>query len=172
MELVAGLVEGKSLLEVACGLGHLYPFVKNKVENYLGTDNSPAMIKKAIELQPNVNFKYGDIYDLSPFGKYDTVCCLNVLIHLPTSDNPIKEMWKHAGRCLIFSVPLSTSLKHETQRYGDGYVIFRWETWENILRIIGQLNGVKKVEKYPQEIRVRTGLKGRNSTIKVVRKSS
>lgn len=172
MKLAASLVEGKSLLDVGCGLGHLYPLVKNKVENYLGVDNSIAMVDMARKLQPNAKFQLGDIYDLSRFGQYDSVCCLSLLLHLPNSDKPIEGMWKHAVKCLILSVSLSTAIKQEKRKYKDGYVIYRWETWKHISNILNKLKGVQEIKKYPQDTRVSVGLKGRNYTVKVVRKTN
>ena len=81
MEVASYLVEGDSVLDVGCGVGHFYPWVKGM--DYLGIDLSEDMLRKAREFNPNGKFEYGDVYDLSKFRVFDSVVCLSLLIHLP-----------------------------------------------------------------------------------------
>lgn len=54
-----GDLKGKSILDVGCGLGDLYFYLKNTVKDfhYLGIDILPEMINKAKIKYPKANFK-------------------------------------------------------------------------------------------------------------------
>lgn len=145
MKLVASLLEGRTVLDVGCGIGHLYPHIKD-THSYLGIDNSDWMLQLARELQPECNFQKGDMYDLSPFGSFDSVVCQSLLIHLPEISRPIREMWGHTSKVLIFSIPISeSSAVHETP-YKEGYLVSHTETRESIEKEIANLGGVPKTE--------------------------
>ena len=149
MKLVASLLEGQTVLDVGCGVGHLYPRIK-EAHSYLGIDNSDWMLQLAMELQPECNFQKGDAYDLSPFGSFDTVVCQSLLIHLPDISKPIKEMWEHTNKALIFSTPVGESHAiHKTPCKG-GYLILHIETRKDIEKEINRLEGVHKLEVHPE----------------------
>jgi len=148
MELASSLIAGKSVLDIGCGIGHLLHFVKEGID-YVGADTSPAMIRVAKSFTPNGIFRIGDIYDLSPFDMFDTVLCQSVLIHLPKIKIPIQEMWNHARRAIVFSIPIGgIKVVRPLDRYGDKLILMHTETWENIEAIIKTLDGVKDVEKH------------------------
>jgi len=167
MELAASLLEGESVLDVGCGIGHLLPWIGGSY-SYLGLDNSKEMLHLAKELQPNGDFRMGDVYDLSPFGKFDSVVCQSLLIHLPEISKPIKNMWEHTVRVLIFSIPISRVLKtfniktyrcekcgyvfrtarerKVCNKCGGGYLIVRGGTQTKMEKIIRGLEEVQEIK--------------------------
>ena len=148
MELASSLIVGNSVLDVGCGIAHLIPFVKDDVE-YVGVDTSLEMIQVAKRFHPNSTFHIGDIYDLSHFRMFDTVLCQSVLIHLPEIEVPIQEMWRHARKAVVFSVPIgSKKIVSPLERYGDKVILMHVEIWEKIEAIIKTLDGVKGVERH------------------------
>ena len=148
MELASSLIVGNSVLDIGCGIGHLIPFVKEGVE-YVGADTSHEMLQVATRFHPNNVFHVGDIYDLSPFKTFDTVLCQSVLIHLPEIAAPIQEMWGHARKAMVFSIPIeSKKTVSPLQQYGSKSILMHVETWENIDAIIKTLDGVKGVERH------------------------
>src|SRR3990167_5210527 len=62
---IHSLVEGKSVLDVGCCLGHLFILLKDV--DYLGIDSSKAMLRKARNFFPKDKnkFQFGSVYDLS-----------------------------------------------------------------------------------------------------------
>lgn len=137
------MILGKSVLDVGCGLGHTYSLIKNTVDEYLGLD-LPAMIEICHRFFPKRNFKVGDIYDLSPWGLYHTVISTQVLIHLPHLNEPLKQLWKHAERCILVTVRFPREKEIFKQRE-NGLIGHRW-TKEQLVSAINNLNGVGKVE--------------------------
>lgn len=134
------LMEG-SVLDVGCGLGHLYPLLMEHVTAYVGVD-VPEMIAQAKRYFPNVSFVAGDIYDLSPFGMYDTVCAISTLIHLPDFDVVLQQLWRHTRKRLVFTLyPLTDT--PVLQRREDG-LIDRWHTKAEVAKALRQLPDVAR----------------------------
>jgi len=122
LEFVAKLIPPGSVLDIPCGCGDLYPFVRNR--EYLGVDNSPWMLKWAKKKYPGINVKYGDAYNLDELGKYDNVVCISLFLHLPDIEKPLVELWKHTKRHLIFTIHQG---KPKRRIVGGFYIIIRSE---------------------------------------------
>lgn len=85
LEKIAEIVnDNDKVLDVGCGNGRLLEVFKNKKINYLGIDNSAALIELAKEKYQG-NFLQGDILELSlvPDINFDYVFCIAVLQHIP-----------------------------------------------------------------------------------------
>ncbi|MGC1121727.1 MAG: class I SAM-dependent methyltransferase [Candidatus Methanofastidiosia archaeon] len=106
MEIPVNLLEGETVLDVGCGLGHLYHALKGKVTQYVGVDASPSMLKKAREFFPGADFREGDVYNLSEFPLADTVYSISLLIHLPSVEEPIRQLWSRTKKRCVFLIPL------------------------------------------------------------------
>lgn len=137
------MIIGKSVLDVGCGLGHTYRLIRNTVDEYLGLD-LPAMIDICHRFFPKNKFKVGDIYDLSPWGLYDTVISTQVLVHLPHLNKPLKQLWKHARKCILVTVRPPRKKETLKQRE-DGLIGHRW-TRKQLANAINRLKGVGSVE--------------------------
>jgi len=57
------LMEGNSILDVACGVGHCIHALPSGIK-YLGIDTSTAMLYHARKRFPEHRFHFGDVYDL------------------------------------------------------------------------------------------------------------
>ena len=144
MGIAASMIEGETVLDVACGLGHLYPHVGPRA--YLGVDNSLGMLEEARRLSPDATFMQGDVYDLSDFAKFGSVVCQSLLIHLPDTVKPIQEMWTHTWKVLVFSTPIG--LKDNVRvakKFGDRHLLFHIRSMETMTRIIDSLPEVDSV---------------------------
>lgn len=99
---------GDSVLDVACGVGHLYHVLSPRIWHYKGIDSSKEMIRIAREYAPDGLFTVGDAYDLSEEGIYDTVIAMSLLIHIEQRDlqHIIEQMWMHARKSLVFTIPI------------------------------------------------------------------
>ncbi len=101
-------VSGDSVLDVACGVGHLFQLLTPRVSHYKGIDSSDEMIKVAREYAPDGLFAVGDAYDLLEEGIYDTVIAMSLLIHIERKDlkHIIEQMWTHTRKALVFTIPI------------------------------------------------------------------
>ena len=148
-------------------MGHLLPWIKDKIEYYVGVDSSEEILRKAREFFQDKSlgiiygFTKGDVYDLSGFDVYDSVVAVSLLIHLPDVERAIREMWKHAEKELIFSVQLHNVSRQRRVPYKDGYLIINWHTETEILDYITKLDDVADFEMHHNI--------GKNWFVKVIR---
>ncbi len=136
MRKAAPLVVGDSVLDVGCGLGHLYEYVtklRPDIE-YLGLDQSADILERARARYPSAKFKRGNIYDMN-LPKFDTVACLDVLHHQPALDPALLILLKHARKALIVTIWIHEryeSGKHKKQYTGGWGEIITWHTTEEL----------------------------------------
>ncbi len=97
-----------NLLDIGCGNGRLYDFLKNEPINYIGIDNNKKFLKIATNRYPKTKFKYADVTKL-PFSakSFDSIWCIAVLHHLPTKTlrlsacEEMKRTLKKSGSLMI-----------------------------------------------------------------------
>jgi len=89
----AGIREGASVLDVACGTGVLVPdYLERKVASVLGVDISPEMVRIASEKFPqeHIRFLCADVEELEEPGEFDFVMVYNAFPHFPDPENLIR----------------------------------------------------------------------------------
>lgn len=143
---------GDRVLDVGCGNGRLRQAFKTKVVDYVGIDNSGALIKLAQENQElkvsQQEFLVGDILELDQLSltNFDYIYCVAVLNHLPSKSLRVKalEQMKHKltddGKLiitnwnlwhkpklvkLIFKLALLKLIGRNQMDFGD--VVFDWK---------------------------------------------
>lgn len=103
------------ILDVGCGGGHYLVSLDKALSvpfSYCGIDPTEYYIelaKKAFAQDINKNplrtffkFEVGDIFSLNLEDNYaDLVMCNNVLLHLPSIEKPINELWRATKKFLI-----------------------------------------------------------------------
>lgn len=102
------ITEGDTLLDVGCGEGIIQYFIRGKVKNLYGIDNSKHELKKAKRrgfITQQINFDE----DKFPFKDnfFDVVTCLDVIEHVKDPTlllGEIHRILKHGGK-LIISTP-------------------------------------------------------------------
>ena len=74
-----GDLAGRSILDVGCGLGDLYPFLESRFRNftYLGIDLLPEMVAAARQKYPGGQFEVADVYSVR--HKFDYVLASGAL---------------------------------------------------------------------------------------------
>lgn len=147
LSLIPQLIKGSSVLDVGCGLGHCYATIKDGIDEYLGIDLK-AMIDICHRFFPENLFKAGDIYNLSSIGMYDTVLCIQVLIHLPTLEKPLKQLWAHTKQRLIFTIRPPTRLFKKRFKQRESGLIGHDFNRTELTNAINSLGGVEKVSVY------------------------
>jgi len=161
---IAQLIRYNNVLDAGCGMGHLNQIIKDhRIENslppvdYRGFDGSSEMIRVAHEFYPDERdrFTVADFFDMSQIGTYDTVTCTDVLIHQREIITPMRNLWAHANRELIFTLKLSEKpggefreLDHELVIWRTERLPLRWEDKTYIYSIIGSLGDVGSVEEH------------------------
>ncbi|MBU7017909.1 MAG: class I SAM-dependent methyltransferase [Theionarchaea archaeon] len=144
MEIPVKFLKGDKVLDVGCGLGHLYCALRGKVARYIGADASPSMLLMARQYFPEADFRKGDVHDLSAFPTVDTVYSVSLLIHLESVDEPIRQLWSRAQQRLLFLIPLGN--REKTERPEPG-LIYHQTSYTMLDSILTSLPDVKNVEK-------------------------
>lgn len=78
--------EGDKILDVGCGNGRFYPFVKDiKNISYVGIDNNEALIKHAQKIYPSTKFLVGDLLHIPYDEQADILFSIASFHHIPSS---------------------------------------------------------------------------------------
>ena len=129
----AGIGDNDSVLDIGCGVAHLYEFLKMGGWNgkYLGVDPN----KKAIDMiDENINTMHGTIEDLPDFMKYDWVIASGVF-NLGLTENLtfsiIHNMISHANKGIIFNMLQAPYPDSKYEAYYPDYVKNKLLKYEN-----------------------------------------
>jgi SAM-dependent methyltransferase len=75
---------GGTVLDLGCGNGRLYEFLKPKKVRYLGIDHNSHLLDKARKSYPEARFQLADMTDMDlPEGGFDNVFCIAAFHHIP-----------------------------------------------------------------------------------------
>lgn len=89
----AGVTAGKSVLDVACGTGVLFPdYLDRKVASITAIDISPEMARIAEGKFPQVQVLCGDVETTAFDRKFDCVMVYNAFPHFPDPENLIRVL--------------------------------------------------------------------------------
>lgn len=152
--------EGKSVLDVGCGVGRYAHFYREMPVAYMGMDSSEEMLGVARKRYPELPLFHGSAFDLSEFPEADTVIATAVLIHLPESSKALGEMWSRTKKILMVTVLLGDGSTQKRHEYGWGKgavsefpegkdIIYRSETKEEFEALIDSLPAVRMYSAKP-----------------------
>ena len=89
----AEVVAGKSVLDVACGTGVLFPdYLSRNVGPITAIDISPEMAKIAQEKYPQIQVLCGDVEQWRFDEKFDCIMIYNAFPHFPDPENLIATL--------------------------------------------------------------------------------
>jgi SAM-dependent methyltransferase len=101
--------DGVKLLDVGCGTGYHLSRYRERGFDLSGIDGSEEMLRQARLLNPEIDFKTGDVERLPfPDNGFDFVMCVEVLRYLPDIGPCLREIHrvlKPGGIALITAAP-------------------------------------------------------------------
>lgn len=75
---------GTRVLDLGCGTGRMYEFLKRKNVEYLGVDHNSTVLEIARKTYPDACFELADMMDLHlPEEAFDNVFCIAAFHHIP-----------------------------------------------------------------------------------------
>jgi SAM-dependent methyltransferase len=90
-----GNLNGKQLLDVACGTGHLSGAALKRGAICVGVDFAPTMVELATRNYPKAQFQLGDATKLShDDNSFDAVACSFGILHVEEPDQAIREAFR------------------------------------------------------------------------------
>jgi len=91
-------LDGRRVLDVGCGVGHLTPFYTSRGCRVVGLDGRAENVARMQTLYPDVEGVVGDVQetDLASLGAFDLVHCFGLLYHV---ENPVAVLRKLAAAC-------------------------------------------------------------------------
>jgi len=79
------VMPGDKVLDLGCGNGRFFEFLKDKDIDYIGVDFSEKLIEIAKEKYPKIKFQVADALNLpSPNNYFDKIYSIAVLHHIPS----------------------------------------------------------------------------------------
>ena len=117
--------EGQSLLDLGCGVGHLFKFIEANYPgiNYKGIDLVPDMISQAKQSYPQTDFEKADILEKNWENSFDLVVASGIFYIGCDYDGMfacLESMWKSARKVISFnSLSSWASEKDEGEFYAD-----------------------------------------------------
>jgi len=116
-ELTTAVPAGARVLDVGCGNGRLLEALENKEIEYLGLDNSEALVEIARKNYPGKQFRVKDVLNLAliPENDFDYIFCLAVLQHIPSRALRLEALKQMAGKL----------------KPGGELIISVWNLWKN-----------------------------------------
>ncbi len=113
-----GIESGASVLDVGCGFGDLYSYLKRNgtTVEYTGVELSPDLSQKAQELNPDATFFCGDLFEYDPTAEsFDYVLLSGALNEALDDDGEyahtlINRMYQTACKAIAFNL---LNAKHE-----------------------------------------------------------
>jgi SAM-dependent methyltransferase len=91
-------LQGKSVLDLGCGLGHFYAHLRRRgiAVEYLGYDLSPAMIQQCRARFPDQRFESGDFLSYQPASRFDYSVAFGIHnIRVPGARAILEQVTRH-----------------------------------------------------------------------------
>ena len=134
------------ILDLGCGEGLVIDYLKkhNAELSFKGLDVSEEAIKMAKEINPQANFKVGDIYKLEyEHNSFDLIMMIEVLEHLRYPERVLTKIKDISRKFFVFSVPrepyfsIGNFMRGKNMlRWGSDLEHLQWWTKSQFLKLI------------------------------------
>jgi 2-polyprenyl-3-methyl-5-hydroxy-6-metoxy-1,4-benzoquinol methylase len=124
---IVSSIKVENVLDVGCGEGFVINYLKARDVNlkFEGVDINEKAINMARQMNPGVNFKIENIYDLQyEDNSFDLVMAIELLEHLQSPEKALLEIKKVSKKFCIFSVPREPYFR--ISNFMRGKHILRW----------------------------------------------
>ena len=107
--------KGRSVLDVGCGIGHIFGALVGRVKlyEYLGLDSDVIKVMECKKHFHKANFEQANFMCLDLDRKFDTVISENLMHYVNVRDLPavLVELWSVTDRVLLVCIPIGTRTK-------------------------------------------------------------
>ena len=145
--------------DVGCGPGHVTRYLSDRGLEVVGIDLSPAMIDRARQLNPGIEFRQGDMRSLNIVdGTFAGITAFYSIIHIPRSEvvTVLGELGRilKPGGTLLVAFHIGDEVVHLDEWWGQNvsvdFVFFRPDEMTGFLKLAGfQIVEVLEREPYP-----------------------
>jgi SAM-dependent methyltransferase len=156
----AARLQGGTACDLGCGPGHVARFVDQRGVHVSGVDLSPVMVEWAQRLNPEIEFRQGDMLSLDfEDGVWDGVIAFYSIIHIPRSRvaHALGEMKRvlRPGGLLLLAFHVGDDVLHLDEWWGQNVSVdffsFRPEEMKGFLESAGfSVEEIIEREPYPE----------------------
>jgi ubiquinone/menaquinone biosynthesis C-methylase UbiE len=124
LEEFAARVNGAGrVCDLGCGPGHVARYLHDRGVDIFGLDLSPGMLEQARKLNPNIEFRQGNMLALDvEDGAWAAIVAFYSIVHIPRGDVPqaFREMHRvlQPGGFLFLAFHLGDEILHEENCWG------------------------------------------------------
>ena len=109
--------------DLGCGPGHVARYLHDRGVDIFGLDLSPGMLEQARKLNPNIEFRQGNMLALdAEDGAWAAIVAFYSIVHIPRADVPqaLREMQRvlKPGGFLFLAFHLGDEVLHEENCWG------------------------------------------------------
>jgi ubiquinone/menaquinone biosynthesis C-methylase UbiE len=109
--------------DLGCGPGHVARYLYDRGVDIFGLDLSPGMLEQARKLNPNIEFRQGNMLALdAEDGAWAAIVAFYSIVHIPRADVPqaLREMQRvlKPGGFLFLAFHLGEEVLHEENCWG------------------------------------------------------
>jgi ubiquinone/menaquinone biosynthesis C-methylase UbiE len=109
--------------DLGCGPGHVARYLHDRGVDIFGLDLSPGMLEQARKLNPNIEFRQGNMLALDvEDGAWAAIVAFYSIVHIPRGDVPqaFREMHRvlQPGGFLFLAFHLGDEILHEENCWG------------------------------------------------------
>jgi SAM-dependent methyltransferase len=156
----ADSVRGRGLVcDLGCGPGHVARYLHDRGVLVVGVDLSPGMLEQARRLNPDIEFRQGNMLALQvDDDAWIGIAAFYSLIHIPRAEvvralSELKRVLRPGG-CLLQAFHVGEDVLHRDEWFGESVSVdfhfFRPEEMEGYLESAGfQVEETIKREPYP-----------------------
>jgi trans-aconitate methyltransferase len=137
--------EGKSVLDVGCGLGDLYDFIKRHYPNtkYTGFDELSSLIEQAKIAYPSGTFIQQSLEAFPKEKKYDCVVACGVF-NLRQDGDQFQFLHKQVSRLTslakeVTAISLLSNVMYKNQTFSKKLFYYDAETVKEVLKEMGDI---------------------------------
>ncbi len=163
LEEFAARVNGAGrVCDLGCGPGHVARYLHDRGVDIFGLDLSPGMLEQARKLNPNIEFRQGNMLALDvEDGAWAAIVAFYSIVHIPRADVPqaFREMHRvlQPGGFIFLAFHLGDEILHEENCWGHkvslDLVLFRRKAVERDLSEAGfDVEDSLERDPYPPEV--------------------